>query len=87
MEVTMATVNATGWLSIVALIPLINLMFWLIPGTDGDNNYGAPPPPNTAGVIVIAVILPVLFFVGIISAISLPAYKAYTERARAEQQR
>ena len=27
--------NSTGWLSLLALIPLVNFIFWLIPGTDG----------------------------------------------------
>src|ERR1044071_3401344 len=30
--------NTTGWLSILMLIPLVNLIFWIIPGTDGPNN-------------------------------------------------
>jgi uncharacterized membrane protein YhaH (DUF805 family) len=78
--------NATGWLSLLALVPLINLMFWFVPGTDGPNRYGPPPPPNTAGTVALALILPVLFVI-ILGAVAVPAYKAYTERARAMQQR
>jgi uncharacterized membrane protein YhaH (DUF805 family) len=79
--------NANGWLCLVALIPLVNLMFWFVPGTDGPNRYGPPPPPNSAGAVALALILPLIFVIGIMAAISIPAYKSYTDRARAAQQR
>jgi uncharacterized membrane protein YhaH (DUF805 family) len=44
--------NTTGWLSLLVLVPLVNLIFWFIPGTDGDNDYGAKTPPNGVGVII-----------------------------------
>ncbi len=79
--------NVTGWLSILVLIPVVGLLFWIIPGTQGENRYGLPPPPNTGGAVALALILPLVFVVGIMAAISIPAYKQYTERARAAQQR
>src|SRR5262245_53361568 len=78
--------NATGWLSLVMLIPLVNLIFIVIPGTDGPNNYGAPTPPNSTGVLIVAWLLPVIFVVGIVAAITLPAYQDYTKRAQQKQQ-
>jgi uncharacterized membrane protein YhaH (DUF805 family) len=79
--------NTTGWLSILMLIPLVNLIFWFIPGTDGPNNYGAKTPPNSGGVVfaVVAVLL-VIPVIGILAAIALPAYQDYTKRAKAAQQ-
>ena len=79
--------NTTGWLSILGLIPLVNLIFWFIPGTDGPNDYGDKTPPNSGGVVfaVVAVLL-VIPVIGILAAIALPAYQDYTKRAKAAQQ-
>lgn len=78
--------NASGWWSIVSLIPLIGFLVWmLIPGSKGDNNYGPPPPPNTWGVRITALIMPVAI-IGILAAVAIPAYKDYTVKARAAQQ-
>jgi len=75
--------NASGWLSLLMLIPLVNLMFWFIPGTAGANRYGLPTPPNGALVIVGACIVPVLVvFAGLSAAIAIPAYQDLTHRAR-----
>jgi uncharacterized membrane protein YhaH (DUF805 family) len=78
--------NTTGWLSLLVLIPLVNLIFWFIPGTDGENEYGAPTPPNGVGVIIAALIVPIVAVVGILAAIALPAYQDYSKRAKAMQQ-
>jgi uncharacterized membrane protein YhaH (DUF805 family) len=77
--------NTTGWLSILALIPLVNLIFWFIPGTDGGNDYGAKTPPNSVVVIIVACLVPILFVVGILAAIAIPAYQDYVKRAQAKQ--
>ena len=73
--------NTTGWLSILMLVPLVNLIFWFIPGTDGPNDYGAKTPPNGVGVIVAALIVPIVAVIGILAAIALPAYQQYQKRA------
>ena len=78
--------NTTGWLSLLMLIPLANLIFILIPGTDGPNNYGAPTPPNSVGVLIVAWLLPLVFIVGILAAITLPAYQDYVKRAQQKGQ-
>ena len=79
--------NMTGWFSLLSLVPLVNLMFWFIPGTDGANRYGAPTPPNSTGVLIGVWIMPVLFVSGIIAAIAIPAYSDYAKRAATQQQR
>ena len=38
--------NMSGWFSLLALVPLVNLIFWFIPGTDGPNRFGAKTPPD-----------------------------------------
>jgi len=73
--------NVTGWLCLISLIPLAALVFWIVPGTRGENNYGLPPPPNTTGAVVLACILPVIMVVGIVAAVAIPAYQDYVQRA------
>lgn len=52
--------NASGWLALLSLIPLVNLVFWFIPGTAGANRYGEAPPANTWRAITLAILLPLL---------------------------
>ena len=77
--------NLSGWWSLVGLIPLIALIWVIVPGSKGENRFGPPPPPNTWGVRLLGIILPVIFFVGILAAIAIPSYKSYTDKARAAQ--
>jgi uncharacterized membrane protein YhaH (DUF805 family) len=72
--------NVTGWLCLISLIPFAALVFWFVPGTRGENNYGKQPPPNSAGAVVLACIVPVIMIVGILAAIAIPAYQDYTQR-------
>ena len=78
--------NASGWWSALTIVPLANLIFYLVllimPGVPGPNRFGDPPPPNTTGVIILASLLPLIFVIGIIAAIAIPAYQSYIERAR-----
>jgi uncharacterized membrane protein YhaH (DUF805 family) len=78
--------NTTGWLSLLMLVPFVNLIFWFIPGTDGPNDYGAKTPPNGTGVIIAALIIPIIFVGGILAAIALPAYQQYQQRAAQKMQ-
>lgn len=43
--------NLTGWLAVLWIVPLVNFVFWIVlavlPGDEGDNDYGAPPSPPT----------------------------------------
>ncbi len=81
--------NASGWLCLLYFVPLVNLIFFLLllflPGTDGENQYGLKTPPNggaTIVVIIIALLIPVM---GILAAISIPAYQGYIDAARQAQ--
>ena len=73
--------NTTGWLAILGLGPLVNLIFWIIPGTDGPNRFGGKTPPNGVLTLIVAWLIPVLFTVGIIAAVSIPAYQNYVQRS------
>src|SRR5262245_11391323 len=78
--------NVTGWLWLISLIPIGALVFWVVPGTWGENNYGKAPPPNTMGAVVLACILPIIIVVGIVAASTVPAIQNYAERAAASTQ-
>lgn len=77
--------NTTGWLAILGFIPLLNFIFWFVPGTPSENRFGKQTPPNSTGVIVAAWIVPIVMIVGVLAAIAIPAYQDYTERARSSQ--
>jgi uncharacterized membrane protein YhaH (DUF805 family) len=79
--------NASGWLALAAMIPLVGLVFWFVPGTASANRFGAPPPPNPRGMGWLAAIPVFLFVLGIVAAIALPAYQQYVKRAAASQNR
>lgn len=74
--------DASGWLAIAGLIPLVNLIFWFIPGTDGPNRFGAKTAPNSVAVLIIVWIFPALFITGILAAVSIPAYNDYVKRSQ-----
>jgi len=77
--------NWSGWLSVLSLVPLVNLVFLFVPGTRGDNRFGAPPVANTLAVKILASLMVVFFLLGIAAAIALPAYQQYVLRAKAAQ--
>lgn len=78
--------NVSGWLSLIMLIPLGSLVFMFVPGTKGTNNYGPPPPPNSAGVLVLFwLFIAGMLILPIMAAISIPAYMQYMEQAQSQQ--
>lgn len=81
--------NQSGWLSLLLLVPLVNLglaLYLMIGrGTDGANKYGLPPPPNNAGVIIVGCVLPLIATIGILAAVAIPAYQSYVTRAALQQ--
>ena len=79
--------NITGWLSLLVLIPFVNLIFWFIPGTDGPNRFGARTPPNSVLTMVAVFIVPVIAVIGILAAVAIPAYQDYVKRAQQQTQK
>ena len=73
--------NLSGWWSIAAFIPLIGLVWIFKGGTPGANRWGAPPPPDGWGVRIFGLIGPIVFVVGVLAAVAIPAYQDYTKRA------
>ena len=66
--------DLSGWWALLVIIPFVNLMFWFSPGTVGTNRFGVPPPPNTTGMVILALLFPMVFVFGIAAA-----YKQYVE--------
>lgn len=75
--------DKSGWWAGLSLVPLINLLFLFVPGTDGENAYGKKTPPNRGGFVVLVVGLVVIAIIGILAAIAIPAYQDYSNRAKA----
>jgi uncharacterized membrane protein YhaH (DUF805 family) len=75
--------NTTGWLALLVFVPLANLVFLFIPGTDGENRFGKQPPPNRGVGIWIAILLVGIFLIGVLAAIAIPAYQSYVKKAQA----
>lgn len=75
--------NLSGWFSIIVV--LFGIIFWFIPGTKGDNNYGNVPKPNHAGIYIAAFLVPVIY-IGILAAVAIPAYQGYVQKAQENQQ-
>jgi len=69
--------NLSGWWSLAAFIPFVGLLWVFKGGTRGANRWGAPPPPNGLVVRIAGLALPILFVVGMVAAIALPAYQQY----------
>jgi uncharacterized membrane protein YhaH (DUF805 family) len=81
--------NKSGWWFLLFLVPVVNLIMTIylifFSGTDGNNQYGPVPVENTIGVKLLAFVLPVIMVLGILSAIAIPAYMDYVERAKQSQ--
>jgi len=75
--------NWSGWMCFLGIIPFVGLIWLFKSGTQGENNYGAPPPPNPLSVKILA-FAPILM-IGVLAAIAIPAYQDYVERAQASQ--
>jgi uncharacterized membrane protein YhaH (DUF805 family)/Tfp pilus assembly protein PilE len=83
--------NKSGWMSLLMLVPLANIYLFVLViffrGTPGKNNYGLQTPPNKTWHWIMAFSFPVLMIVvGVIAAISIPAYQNYVERSQSYQE-
>lgn len=78
--------NKSGWLSLLAFVPLANLYLAILliffAGTPGRNDYGLPTPPNKTWHWILALVGPVLIFIGIAVSVAVPAYQQYKIHAQ-----
>jgi uncharacterized membrane protein YhaH (DUF805 family) len=78
--------NWSGSLCILAIVPLVNLVFVFMPGSKSVNRFGAPPPPNPLTIKVLGLLFPVgIVLIGILAAIAIPQYQSYVRRAQSVQ--
>ncbi len=75
----------SGWTALLALIPFAALVWMFKAGTPGENRFGAPPPPNTTKVKILALLMPAIAIIGIVAAIALPAYQGYVLKSTGAQ--
>lgn len=70
--------------SIVSLIEAF--VFWLTPNERWNQKYGQVPAASTGVKVAIAVaaVFAFVFFIGILAAVSLPAYQDYTTRSKVQ---
>jgi uncharacterized membrane protein YhaH (DUF805 family) len=70
----------SGWFSVLLLVPFVNLFVSLYlvfaQGSEGANDYGLPPAPNTLWIKIVGAVLPLLFVIGMVASIAIPAYVA-----------
>lgn len=75
----------SGWMSLLFLVPIANLVvtIWVLVGRGnaGANAYGPAPVKNTKGVVLAACVFPAIMIIGILAAISIPAYQDYIDRS------
>ena len=80
--------NHSGWLSLLMLVPLVNIAMALYltfaKGDDRTNQYGAPRNTRTWEKVLGWIYL-LIFPIGILAAIAIPAYQDYVQRAHEGQ--
>lgn len=70
--------NWSGWTVLLTIIPLVAFIWLFKSGTEGTNDYGHRPPPNTTGVKILALLFPIIALIGIAAAIAIPAFMGST---------
>lgn len=73
--------NRSGWWLLIFIVPLVNFLMTIyilfFPGSNEANNFGPPAAANSLGVKILGSIFPLIFLLGIVAAIAIPAYQGY----------
>lgn len=73
----------SGWWYLLNLVPIVGYVFPFLmlglPGSDGPNRFGSPPPPNSRSVTWLAWGWIVVILLGIAAAVLVPSYMSLTE--------
>lgn len=78
------------WTGIPGLIAIFEMLFIAFQNHDiwdRNNNNGQPSPPVHFLIKLMALLLPILFFGGILASVAIPQYANYVERAEQSQNR
>ena len=74
----------SGWWLLIQLIPglggLVMFIFMLLDSQHGTNQYGSDPKIGQPSGSILLFIVLVIFFIGILASIAIPAYQAYVLR-------
>lgn len=79
--------NLSAWWLLLMLVPIVSFIFilvlWFAPGKDVDNRF-APPRETPGWEKVVGWLFPlaIVAFIGLMSAVAIPAYQQYLEEAR-----
>ena len=77
----------SGWWLLLFVVPIVNLIFALYlmfgAGSATANKYGLPPSKNSRAMWIVALVPVLIFILGILAAVAIPAYQNYVERAKA----
>ncbi|MDU6099286.1 MAG: DUF805 domain-containing protein [Acinetobacter sp.] len=80
--------NNTGWLSLLMLIPAVNLIFMIYlfaaKGTEGNNDYGPQrPTPSWERVLgwIYIILIPLALVFAVVATIMSPTYEGYVEKS------
>lgn len=69
--------NRSGWWYLLTFVPIANIglaiYMLFFPGSDGANNFGPAPAPNSTAVTIVGWLVIALFAVSIVAAIAVPA--------------
>jgi len=80
--------NVSGWASLLLLIPILNIILGIcltfVSGDSEENQYGTPKQTQTWEK-VLGWIYILIFPLGIVAAIAIPAYQNYVERVHQQQ--
>lgn len=75
----------SGWFALTTLIPYVNMLVQLYlicaKGNAEENQFGLPPTKNSFAVKLVACFFILIPILGIIAAITIPAYQDYAIRA------
>jgi len=66
----------SGWWFLLSIVPIANLVLTVylmfFPGTDGSNEFGPAPGPNSIGVLILGWRRPGLCILGFVAALLIP---------------
>lgn len=77
--------NWSGWTSLWTVIPLVVLLWYVLPGSPEENRYGAPAPPNNLMTVIGGLLVPLLMVLGFFFVVALPAWQSYMLLTRSTQ--
>jgi uncharacterized membrane protein YhaH (DUF805 family) len=67
----------SAWSGLATLIPIVGFVWFFKPGTIGANRFGDAPPANTTGVVLAALVFPLLVVGGVVSVVVMQDFESH----------